>query len=183
MDFDITFTLPLDAEEIMWAALLEQTANFWPASSAARAAGCATANMNHYLQRLVRAGYANRVRLARRKIAHYQLIRRPKLAPRLRGDGSPSAGRTNEQLWRAMRMAKSFSPEELATACIDVSGHMARRYCAELARAGVLVGDAEGYRLVRDLGPRAPKLVQIAGVLEPNSGQLVGWPDAREVQP
>lgn len=183
MDFDITFTLPPDAEETMWAALLELAPPSWTASVAARIAGCETASINHYLQRLVRAGYAQRERLTRRKIAHYRLIRRPKLAPRLNGDGTPSAGRTNEQLWRAIRMAKSFSAEELATACVGVSGHMARRYCAELARAGILTGDAEGFRLVRDLGPRAPKLITVSLVLEPNSGQLVGWPDAREVQP
>lgn len=183
MELDVTIVLPGSPEEIMWAALLQLKEPAWPVSAAAIAAGCPGADMARYLRKLERAGFAVSKRVTRSKVRHYRLQRRPKLAPRLRLDGKPTMQQPTEQLWRAMRMAKTFAAEELAAACVKVSRHAARRYCTELVRAGVLVGGTEGYRLVRDLGPRPPKLISVAIVLDGNSETLLGWPEAREVQP
>lgn len=126
--------------------------------------------------------------------AFYRLTRRPLDCPRLRRDGTELPEPQVQVLWRTMRMVKSFSPRELVDLASEggrsINLSHARSYVSLLISAGVVVqqksnghGQEGLYRLKRDLGPRAPKILHARIVFDPNSSQVLGEAKAREVSP
>lgn len=114
----------------------------------------------------------------------YRLTKRPLRVPRLKADGSPLPETGTEQLWRAMKMSKAFSPEDLAEACPAVGLGTVRSYVAALVAAGIVSKAGTGrYRLARNLGARAPKILSTKLVFDPNAKAIVGTSVAREVSP
>lgn len=95
----------------------------------------------------------------------------------------PSREGPMEKLWRAMRMMREFTAIDLAShACtmdVLVSESDAEEYCRLLARGEYLRVRAKEtptrparYRLVRDTGPRPPRLRQVRGIYDPNTEEF-----------
>lgn len=91
-----------------------------------------------------------------------------------------------ETLWRTMKMLRQFTPRELAdAAAVDgrtVTASTAAAYCARLAGAGVLSGPAAPkpqhrltvpYRVIRNVGGSAPRVVTLEAVFDPNAGEFI----------
>lgn len=141
----------------------------------------------HYVRKLHLGGFAELVdQKPHRNLASanvYRLLRKPLQAPRLRSDGTELPETRAEQLWRAMKMAKYFAPADLAELCPGVAEATAHNYCYQLAAAGILARTGSGFRLVRNLGNQAPRVLATKMVFDPNAGAVVGPSVAREVQP
>ena len=97
---------------------------------------------------------------------------------RVSGEATPEGN-----MWRAMRTLRhSFSPVDIAAHAnaggVAVTVEKARAYCRQLLASEhlrvvemAIPGRREAlYRLVEDTGPRAPKPVRLAGILDPNTG-------------
>ncbi len=88
-------------------------------------------------------------------------------------------------LWRAMRMLRTFTPRDLAahahTDVCEVSERAALDYCQMLLRAGYLKvmrkavpGRRQAvYQLVRDTGPRPPRERRLRAVWDDNRGEIM----------
>ena len=148
-----------------------------------------------YMNSLVKAGYLTTTLLQRRpacgprrEFRRFALHRDVGVeAPRVDANGKTvTQGVGREQLWRAIRVLKSFSCRELAAAASTeahvVSSEEAKTYVKFLKRAGYLsvqcVGRgrfAQVYRFVRsrDTGPRAPLVTRDKSVVDGNTGAVV----------
>ena len=101
-------------------------------------------------------------------------------APRVRRDGTFLPDSVRSRLWNAMPIFGIFTASELAMSTTlaesPVSRAEALDYCRWLARAGYLrdLGD-EKFRFVpaRHTGAKAPQLVLVTHVYDPNIDQLV----------
>lgn len=89
--------------------------------------------------------------------------------------------RARDRAWQSMRILRQFSlPDLVATA--EIGQANARKYVIGLRRSGYLVlarekdegraGGHEVYRLVRDTGPRAPRLQSDGCTYDPNQHQI-----------
>ncbi|CDX20195.1 conserved hypothetical protein [Mesorhizobium sp. ORS 3359] len=146
--------------------------------------------VDNYVRRLLLAEFVTVVATEARKgpgnfaqARYFRLTEKcPLVAPRIKQDGTVLPETGNEQVWRAIRMLKSFSALELHQHCAsDVAPGSAGNYARALAAAGVVVGTWPNYRLVRDLGPQAPKLLSARMVFDPNATAVLGDVVAREV--
>lgn len=101
-------------------------------------------------------------------------------APRVRKDGTFLPDSVRSRLWRAMPIFGIFTARELAMSTTlaesPVSRAEALDYCRWLAQAGYLrdLGD-EKFRFVpaRHTGVKAPQIVRVTQVYDPNIDQLV----------
>jgi len=185
----------------LWAVILRLDAEGpWSASDVDGQTNLNRGCAHQMVRRLERGGIALRVgeRLARGRRPQmaplYRLTARPAEAPRLAPDGTPRPEPVMEVLWRVMKMAKVFTATELAElASTDerpVNLNTARSYCDRLAGAGVMArttvrGAGEPrYRMIRNLGARAPKILATKVVYDPNAGEVLGKAEPlREVAP
>lgn len=148
-----------------------------------------------YLESLRKAGFVERSGEAlrptarpRRECALFWLERDVGVeAPRIDASGKPvTQGTGRDQMWRAMRVLKSFDRRELAAAASTEQHPVAlgevKTYTCFLARAGYLQLDRKGsgrtaarFRFVRsrDTGPRAPLITSKKEVMDGNTGQIV----------
>lgn len=176
----IDIVLPVN-EAVLWSAMREQDKlGPWPVSAVGRRADCRPVLVMRYLRKLLLAEIAVKVGKAG-STSRYRLQRTPALPPSLQSDGSRGTGTPQERLWRAIRMSKEFTPGDLAATCGDATPKQAATYCRALARAGVLVGKDQHFRLLRDLGPTAPRMIAVQLVVDPNAGGVAGKPAVREV--
>ncbi|MER8923353.1 hypothetical protein [Mesorhizobium sp. LNJC384A00] len=113
----------------------------------------------------------------------YRLVRRPLVAPRISRDGKAMPELGIEQLWRAMKMAKVFSHADLSEHCPDVAIGTVKAYLQALSAAGIVAGNPGAYRLVRNLGLQAPKILATKLVYDPNKKTVVGPSVTFEVKP
>lgn len=124
----------------------------------------------------------------RREFALLSLIRDVGIeAPRVTRDGKPvTQGRSNEQMWNAMRILKGFDADELALAASTpeqtVLPENAAFYCLHLKKAGYLAvtvaskpGTKARFRFLRarNTGPRAPLVQRDKSVMDANTGEVV----------
>ena len=144
-----------------------------------------------YLKRLMAGGYVEpfgdeeegRMRLIRQGGIH---------PPRLKRDGSPvTQGGGTMNMWRTMRMLKTFTPRDLVahanTPDVTVSELTARSYCSMLLKAGYLrvmqkavPGKRQAtYKFVRNTGPMPPQIQRVKQVYDPNLGEVTFYPGAR----
>jgi len=89
--------------------------------------------------------------------------------------------RARDRAWASMRILRQFGlPELIATA--EIGPANARKYVTGLRRAGYLIeaqpkangrkGGHAGYRLVRDTGPKAPRLQSDGKTYDPNQHRV-----------
>ncbi|RUW41487.1 hypothetical protein EOA37_09500 [Mesorhizobium sp. M2A.F.Ca.ET.015.02.1.1] len=109
--------------------------------------------------------------------------KKPLLAPRLNNDGEPLPETNKDKLWRAMKMTRKFTPDDLVAACGDVPWSTARGYCFALTAAGILVKQGDVFRLVKNLGNQAPRVLRAKLVFDPNANVVVGSSIATEIEP
>ncbi|RWE48577.1 MAG: ArsR family transcriptional regulator [Mesorhizobium sp.] len=115
----------------------------------------------------------------------YRLVegKKPQQAPRLTKDGELLPETAKEKLWRAMKMAKKFTLDDLVDACTDVPLATAKGYCFALSAAGVLAKQGSVFRLVNNLGSQAPRVLRAKLVFDPNKKVVVGSSIVSEVEP
>lgn len=138
-----------------------------------------------YLKSLANAGYLAIVDKRLGKPIMFEFIKGPMPAPRVRPDGSPvKIGAGQENMWRSMKMLKSFSVEELAqtSTCDDVTVNSltAKTYVFMLFRAGYLRKvsnnpDRWSLPMAKRTGPMAPMIQRIKQVYDQNLRKVV-WP-------
>jgi hypothetical protein len=151
--------------------------------------------VSDFIRRLVAGGYAEVTEgqgAGVTSLKRYRLLKAPVPTPRLGRDGIDFGETQNATIWRSIRMAKSFSAKELAEmASVEnksVKFDTVRRYLHDLVRAGIIASDKTEhfeetrYRLLKDVGPTAPKILRAHMVFDPNSESVLGEPEAKEVQ-
>ena len=150
-----------------------------------------------YVDRLRRGGFVEIVahgdqhHAGHKPEARYRLVKRPLDAPRLNMAGEELKETQHQLLWRTMKMVKSFTPRELCDLAsegrdpADIGN--VRQYVSCLFAAGIL-GRAAGkmhkegrYRLIKNLGARAPQILRAKLVFDPNSKAVIGDATATEV--
>ena len=139
--------------------------------------------IKEYLVSLVRGGILRRVpQSGPGNFARYELIRDSGVeAPRLRKDGSPLPDAGQSRMWAAMKILRLFTARELAmTASLPeapVRENTAHAYCRWLVRGHYLFVISDGstgvrYRFMRDTGARAPQILSIKQLFDPNTGEV-----------
>jgi len=138
-----------------------------------------------YLRCLEKGGYLEVVKKPYQENIYTLLIDKGIDAPRLKYDGTKvTQGIGREQMWRTMRILKTFSAKDLSVSASSddhtVKLAEAKDYCHHLRKAGYLKGGPkEGYVFLvsRYTGPRPPKIQRTKSVFDPNLGKVV-WPEA-----
>ncbi len=194
----VDLTLPR-SEEALWKLILKlDEVGPWTARMIADATQINPGTPRRLLRRLLQAGIAAQVGEHRTRGKNpqaaplYRLTRRPLEMPRLNDDGSERLEPLMETLWRTMKMAKTFTLKELA-ALAEAEGSPVNQsyvggYCNTLVHAGVLakipsVTRETRYRLLRNVGQRAPKILQGKIVFDPNARSVLGTVVAVEARP
>lgn len=174
--------------------LLKERGNFAVADLQALIGGGQTPETTRgWLKSWVLAGYLE-ARSAGMCVAYVEGPRKTHATPRVRRDGTVLPEPGQERLWRAMKMLGTFTAHDIAagSAAEDASPvpvTTARRYIGHLMGVGVLapVGRSTGpdaqWRLVRNLGGAAPKILQTKAIYDPNAKKILGAPKVREVAP
>ncbi|WP_027143176.1 hypothetical protein [Mesorhizobium sp. WSM3626] len=169
---------------------LDRVGRPWTANDVSRRTNVSRRLATRYLRKLRLAGFVEIV--DQNKVGNggglpseniFTLVKKPALAPRLAADGKELPESAKEQLWRAMKMIKMFGAADLVGACPDVPLSTARNYACALAAAGILAQNGHVFRLVRNLGNQAPKVLAAKLVFDPNAKVVVGHSVAREVSP
>ena len=134
-----------------------------------------------YLASLVRAGILCMERDGRvASAATYVLAKDVGVrAPRVRKNGEllPESGRT--RMWRAAHVLRQFGLRELVAAAslpgAAIALSEADGYCRWLVRAGYLLARGKEYVMVpaRYTGPKAPQILRIQQLYDPNLGKVV----------
>ena len=146
----------------------------------------ASSKPKDYIVSLVRAGIVRcEPQICPGTFARYELVRDTGVdAPRVRKDGSllPDSGQS--RMWAAMKVLRVFSVRELAVNAslpeAPVLESTARAYCKWLVRGRYLVilagqakGDVTRYRFARDTGARAPQVLGVKQLYDPNVDKVV----------
>lgn len=172
---------PTDREK-MWAAM-RQEKSFTQAKVASLAA-CGKSKVQDYLKGLIAAGFVvkrgDSVKFTR---AVYDLVRDTGVdAPRVRKDGTelPASGRN--RMWNAMRILKVFTVDELVSAAslpeAPIAVSEAAYYCRWLAQGGYLAQRGDGWQFIpaKFTGAKAPQVLRIKALFDPNLGTVVCQP-------
>lgn len=158
-------------------------------------------SIRDYVKRLEKAGYVAKVATSSvstttgiRETAIYRLIRNAYTAPRIRRDGTVLPEASQDTLWRTMKMLKRFTAASLhlharGAGCAPPPLQTIKRYLNHLAQGGILRrltpgggrGHASEYQLVLNVGARAPKILRTHIVFDPNSNEILGAAEVKEV--
>lgn len=172
----------LTDRERIWAAIRAQTEP-WTLNAIVLASKVERSTLKDYLRGLKGAGIVAMAQPGARlgMEATYKLVRdRGVDAPRVRRDGSevPPSGRF--RMWRAMKILRRFSVAELADGAglpdAPVAYGEADTYCHWLARGGYLRSagtDRWVFVPGRDTGPKAPQVLRVKRLFDPNNGVIV----------
>lgn len=173
-----------------WQNLLHADAQGeWSLAALARCVGTDEAGARRLLQRLMRSGLVVAVNPANLfKFRRYRLTSRQEHAPRIEPAGTIADETLSQTVWRAVKMAKTFSAEDIAIGIGQEIRHVEiRRYLLALAGASILAVTGErgreSFRLRRNVGAQAPVMVQATGLFDPNAGAFVGAIICDEAQP
>lgn len=152
------------------------------------------ASSKDYVHRLEKGGFVERIGEvpARRGVSNatqWRLIKKPIEAPRLDRHGNVLEETAAQLLWRSIRILKTFTCRELQAAAElpnrPIALNTARHYVAALAEVGMLSAPPSRaptewtYRLLRDVGPKAPSVSSASIVFDPNSRQVIGQPEIK----
>lgn len=172
----------LTARERIWAAIRAQTEP-WTLATIALASTAERSRVKDYVTGLRAAGIVAAHAPSPRPgvAATYRLaVDRGVDAPRVRTDGSevPPSGRA--RMWRAMKMLRIFTVAELAAQAslpdAPVALGEADHYCHWLARGCYLIDNGTDRWVFipgRDTGPKAPQVLRVKRLLDPNNGEIV----------
>lgn len=141
--------------------------------------------LEEYLSGLVRAGILDKTPPARvGGFARYALVRDTGVdAPRVRKNGSlvPCSGQS--RMWQAMKILKVFSVRDLVVHAglpdAPVTEKTAASYCRWLMQGQYLMpfsgeaNDVLRYRFIRDTGAKAPQILRVKQLFDPNTGEVV----------
>jgi len=166
-----------ELEQLTWKRVKDLSEFHW---SDIAATGVHDDTAQKYVRRWERAGRI----ICIRKDMHRKVYRNADIGPV--SDPHPiSAEATPEgNMWRAMRQLRQFSPIDVAAHAnaggIEVTVEKARSYCRQLlasrhlkVRQTAIPGRREAlYQIVEDTGPRPPRAVRLAGILDPNTGDF-----------
>jgi len=122
-----------------------------------------------------------------RKDMHRKIYRNADLDEQEPSVTAPAGGHATPEgnMWRAMRRLVQFGPTDVAAHAnaggVEVSVEKARAYCRQLLGSGhlkvrqtAIPGRREAiYQLIDDTGPRPPKPVRVAGILDQNTGSFI----------
>ena len=164
--------------ERMWE-LMRKLRRFSIKEIAEKTAGYDPSTVRHYANSLVAGGYLQKHEPSGRwKPAIYEIVKDSPYAPRVRADGSPvTQGQGREQMWRSMRILKSFSANDLVAASSTeehrVSPEEAKTYLRYLVRAGYVRKTGKNYVFIKYTGPRPPQIQRIHQVWDPNIRKVV----------
>ncbi|MBN9334683.1 hypothetical protein [Devosia sp.] len=181
--------------EGFWAIILElDGVGPWTLRQLDEQTNVNRASSKDYVHRLERGGFAERVGevSARSGVANatlWRLLKKPIEAPRLDRHGNELEETSAQLLWRSIRILKTFTCRELQAAAEmperPVALATARHYVAALSDVGVVSAPPTRaptewtYRLLRDVGPKAPSVSSALVVFDPNSRQVLGEPEIR----
>ncbi|MAK90432.1 MAG: hypothetical protein CMI13_04240 [Oleibacter sp.] len=142
-----------------------------------------------YVRALHKAGFIKITGEGKHRANIYELVKDCGAeAPRLRKDGTrATAGTKYENLWRSMRMLKTFDILELVLTAsangVTVSELTAKDYVKDLRTAGYIktlpksgqTSERIKYRLVKNTGPKPPAVRKVNQVYDRNLKEIV-WP-------
>jgi hypothetical protein len=123
----------------------------------------------------------------------YRLARTSRDTPRLRRDGSEYPETARDRMWRAMKMLDTWTWVDLAAATETetlppVPAETVKSYIRRLDAAGVVQALDKGgpnrpatYRLLRNVGAAAPRILRSHAVFDPNSKTVLGIAEAEEI--
>jgi hypothetical protein len=188
--------LPVTREEL-WPALLDlDLKGPWCVHDVWLIAGLGIPGVRQIVDTLVRGGLASVVHRGPqpgngRLVNFFRLTSRPAECPRVSRKGEILPETERETLWRTMKMLKAFTAVELAELASSeqrrVSPSTAAEYLRILQSAGVVAAMRKGipnhptrYRLVQNLGARAPRTLHASLVFDPNSRTVLGTALAKE---
>jgi len=153
-------------------------------------------NISDYVGRLVRAGYlviSDREPTRTGHRAVYRLVKTAREAPRLRRDGTEYPEPARDRMWRAMKMLGTWTAAELAAATetetlppvglVTVKTYVARLVAADVVHIVSRSGPTEAaqYRVLRNIGASAPRILRTHAVFDPNTNTVIGVAEAEEV--
>lgn len=177
----------LDSRQLVWTALRGADNQWLPIKVLSDDLGVNRKTARDYLLCLEAGGFVERGLDADQVCDRARLLRDGGFhAPRLRRDGTPvTQGAGVNNLWRSMRMLKSFNARDLAlhssTPTITVTENTAKSYCAMLFATGFLrvlqranpgKGQLAVYRLIRNDGPKPPMIQRVKQVYDPNTQRV-----------
>jgi hypothetical protein len=188
----------LSPRERMWAAMIKLTnlakgdRTFTIFDVTDLAYPCDHTSVGDYLAALNKAGLAELVAEQGRKanggdMSHrrWRLLVNWAQAPRVNKAGQVvTQGLGVLAMWRAARIRKTFTPNELAQDAsvgeIKVSVDTARQYCCALVKSGHFAYTVKGkggktstLRLVKDTGPHAPAITKAKVVFDRNEARHI----------
>lgn len=152
--------------------------------------------ISEYVRRLVKGGYlvvASVDRDGSRTFRRYRLARTSRDTPRLRRDGTAYPETARDRMWRAMKMLDTWTWVDLAAATeteklTAVPTETVKSYVRRLDAAGVVQALDKGgpnrpatYRLLRNIGAAAPRILRTHVVFDPNSNTVLGPAEAEDV--
>jgi hypothetical protein len=186
------------SNDALWGVLLQLDAEgAWTSGDLDRRCNLNRGRPRAFITRLVAGGIAiptgdHRMTSGKnpQKAPLYRLAQRPLECPRLAPDGRDLGETKLQTMWRVMKMLKLFTAKELAaSASVDdrlIDQGAARDYCKRLEHVRVLAfagmaGRERRYRLIRNLGAKAPKVLTARVIFDPNAGEVLGVGMATEV--
>jgi hypothetical protein len=200
--FAIEVVVPF-APETLWRSMMRKhrSGRAWTAHDVCTSTGADLATVEDYLLRLTKANIIETADTHANGQQAYRIVTAVGMPPRLNENGSVSSiSVVMENLWRSMKMLKSFTFADLVThAHTDehpVPMETARIYFSQLVEAEFLLPQPgrkaanediwqARFRVRPDyvMGPLPPRLYAMTVVLDPNTENLVSKrPVAREVQ-
>lgn len=182
-----------DARDTIWATI-RQLKKF-RASDIIEKTNIPQRTITTYLYSLVLAGFLSKEteekewerlgNILKYKVVSFTLIRDNGFdAPRLRRDGSPILETSQNRMWRAIRILKIFTLQELLSVVVNnevsVSTTAADTYLKQLRKAGYLKKqrDDKAYQInpAMNYGAKAPQIQKINQIYDPNIKKVV-WSD------
>ena len=181
-----------------WAIITEVGAEgaVWTLADIDKRTNAKRSVVGEYVARLVKSGHVEIVATERDAIATrhlYRIARTSREAPRLRRDGTEYPETARDRMWRAMKMLDTWTWGELADATETetlkaVPPETVKSYCRRLHAADVLQMIDKGgpnrpavYRLLRNIGAAAPRILRTHLIFDPNSNTVLGVTEAKEV--
>ena len=146
--------------------------------------------IREYVDALTRAGILVKTpALSPGCFAKFELVRDLGVeAPRVRKDGTAVLDDGQTRMWRAMKILKPFPVRDLPVHAslpgAPVADSTATVYCRWLGAGGYLValgGEVPRWRFVRDTGAKAPQILRVKKLFDPNLGEVVAREDVLDV--
>lgn len=180
--------------EAIWSHIRQKGSEHFTLTDIDKLTNAKRQTVRDYLMRLVRAGFVERLENKRGDEWVYKAVKRPLKAPRIRRDGGiVKQGAGRDQMWRTMKMLRTFTAKDLAISAsteeVRIKVTSAEDYLKFLCRAGYLkistphkdgypdTSRKATYRFIesKNTGPAAPMIQRVKRVYDPNLEEVV-WP-------